>query len=130
MLRRPAHQYRHAVHLLGDNIARGYITVDTVNSCTLLFPGDTGYFATGGTGIATNQNVLWGDRVHNGRFVLDQPTDLPEGTEIDLLPVDPGDWLDPDNRAALHRALAASQEDLEGGRLTDAEDVLRDLRTS
>jgi hypothetical protein len=46
---------------LGDNIARGYITVDTVNSCTLLSPGDNGYFAAGGTGIATNQNVLWGD---------------------------------------------------------------------
>jgi len=46
---------------LGDNVARGYITVDTVNSCTLLFPGDPGYFGAGGTGIATNQNVLWGD---------------------------------------------------------------------
>jgi hypothetical protein len=46
---------------LGDNIARGYITVDTVNACTLLSPGDNGYFAQGGTGIATNQNVLWGD---------------------------------------------------------------------
>jgi hypothetical protein len=46
---------------LGDNIARGYITVDTVNNCTLRFPGDAGYFASGGTGDATNQNVLWGD---------------------------------------------------------------------
>jgi hypothetical protein len=46
---------------LGDNIARGYVTVDTVNNCTLRFPGDTGYFAAGGTGDATNQNVLWGD---------------------------------------------------------------------
>ena len=45
----------------GDNIARGYITVDTVNNCTLRFPGDAGYFASGGTGDATNQNVLWGD---------------------------------------------------------------------
>lgn len=46
---------------LGDNIARGYITVDTVNNCTLRFPGDPGYFGPGGTGDATNQNVLWGD---------------------------------------------------------------------
>ena len=45
----------------GDNIARGYVTVDTVNNCTLRFPGDIGYFAAGGTGDATNQNVLWGD---------------------------------------------------------------------
>ncbi|HVT59685.1 MAG TPA: hypothetical protein VHR45_14945 [Thermoanaerobaculia bacterium] len=46
---------------LGDNIARGYITVDTVNNCTLRSPGDLGYFAAGGTGDATNQNVIWGD---------------------------------------------------------------------
>lgn len=43
---------------LGDNIARGYVTIDTVSSCTLLFPGDAGYF---GAGIVTNQNVLFGD---------------------------------------------------------------------
>jgi hypothetical protein len=42
---------------LGDNVARGYITVDTVNNCTLRFPGDPGYFG----GDATDQNVLWGD---------------------------------------------------------------------
>src|SRR5882724_3139556 len=45
----------------GDNIARGYVTVDTVSNCTLRFPGDAGYFAAGGTGDAVNQNVLWGD---------------------------------------------------------------------
>ena len=45
----------------GDSIARGYATVDVVNNCTLRFPGDAGYFASGGTGDATNQNVLWGD---------------------------------------------------------------------
>ena len=45
----------------GDRIARGYITVDTVNSCTQLFPGDAGYLAAGGTGVVTNQNVLLGD---------------------------------------------------------------------
>ena len=68
-------------------------------------------------------------RVHNGRFVVEEPTQLPEGTEIELLPLDPGDWLDPDDRAALHSALLASQEDIEGGRLVDAEEVLRELRT-
>ena len=45
----------------GDNIARGYITVDTVSLCTLQNPGDPGYFGAGGSGFATNQNVLWGD---------------------------------------------------------------------
>ena len=45
----------------GDRIARGYVTVDTVNSCNLDFPDSVGYFVNGGAGIATNQNVLWGD---------------------------------------------------------------------
>jgi len=48
---------RCAGRAFGDNIARGYVTVDTVNNCTLRFPGDPGYFG----GDATNQNVLWGD---------------------------------------------------------------------
>jgi len=45
----------------GDNVARGYITVDTVNNCTLRVAGQPGYFGPGGTGDVTNQNVLWGD---------------------------------------------------------------------
>jgi hypothetical protein len=69
-------------------------------------------------------------RVRNGRLLVDEPTQLPEGTEVDLLPLDPGDWLDPADRAALHRALLASQEDLEGGRLVDAGEVLKELRGS
>jgi hypothetical protein len=68
-------------------------------------------------------------RVHNGRLVVDEPTGLPEGTEIDLLPLDPGDWLDSEDRAALHQALIDSQADVEAGRLFDAEEVLRELRT-
>jgi hypothetical protein len=34
---------------------------------------------------------------------------------MDFLPLDPGDWLDAADRDALHRALAASQEDVEAG---------------
>jgi hypothetical protein len=45
----------------GDRIARGYITVDAVNNCAQDFPQDIGYFGAGGSGSATNQNVLWGD---------------------------------------------------------------------
>ncbi len=44
-----------------DGIATGYITIDVVNDCSLLFPGNPGYFADGGTGIASNLNALWGD---------------------------------------------------------------------
>jgi hypothetical protein len=69
-------------------------------------------------------------RVHNGRFVVDEPTNLPEGTEVALLPLDPGDWLDPADLAALHHALLASQHDIEAGRLVDADEVLKSLGSS
>jgi hypothetical protein len=69
-------------------------------------------------------------RVRDGRFVIDEPTDLPEGTELELLPLDPGDWLDDADRAALHAALAQSQADVDGGRLVDAADILKRLRSS
>lgn len=46
----------------GDRIARGYVAVNTTNRCTVNWPGNIpGYFLPGGTGEATNQNVLWGD---------------------------------------------------------------------
>jgi len=45
----------------GDNIARGYVTVDVTNACSLLFPSSTGYFVSGGGGIAGNRNIIWGD---------------------------------------------------------------------
>ena len=67
-------------------------------------------------------------RVHAGRLVIDEPTNLPEGTEVELLPLDPGDWLDDADRAALHAALADSNADVAAGRLVDAADVLRELR--
>jgi hypothetical protein len=67
--------------------------------------------------------------VRGGRLVLDEPTSLPEGTEVELLPLDPGDWLDEADRAALHAALAQSQSDVAAGRLTEAAAVLKQLRS-
>jgi hypothetical protein len=57
---------------LGDNIARGYITVDTVNNCTLRLPSDIAYF----TSDITFQNVLWGDYfyVNSGQNFADGDT--------------------------------------------------------
>ena len=67
--------------------------------------------------------------VRAGRLVLDEPTELPEGAEVELLPLDPGDWLDETDRAALHQALRESDADVDAGRLIDAEVVLRELRS-
>ncbi len=49
---------------LRDGRIRGYVTVDTVRDCTLKVPSDPGYFGPEGDGIATNQNVLWGDYLY------------------------------------------------------------------
>ncbi|HVT05451.1 MAG TPA: hypothetical protein VHL58_18985 [Thermoanaerobaculia bacterium] len=68
-------------------------------------------------------------RVRAGRLVVDEPTDLPEGTELELLPLDPGDWLDETDRAALHEALRESDADVADGRLVEAEEILKDLRS-
>lgn len=68
--------------------------------------------------------------MRKGRLVVDEPTDLPEGTEVELLPLDPGGWLDEEDRSALHRALVASGADVEAGRITDASEILRQLRSA
>ena len=65
--------------------------------------------------------------VKAGRFVIDEPTNLPDGTEVELLPLDPGDWLDDADRAALHKALRDSDADVAAGRLVDAEELSREL---
>jgi hypothetical protein len=46
-----------AAQSFGDNILRGYVTIDTVNNCTLRFPNVESYWLND----ATFQNVLWGD---------------------------------------------------------------------
>jgi len=68
-------------------------------------------------------------RVRAGRLIVDEPTDLPEGTEVELIPLDPGDWLDADSRSALHQALLDSEGDVKTDRLIDADIVLRELRS-
>lgn len=45
----------------GDGHARGFVTIDAVNSCTTLTPRDAAYFADGGTGVGSDANVLWGE---------------------------------------------------------------------
>jgi hypothetical protein len=71
--------------------------------------------------------------VRHGRLVLDEPTNLPEGEAVDLLPVDDvltagGDGLDDDERARLHQSLKRGLEDVEAGRTVDARQVIQRLR--
>ena len=67
-------------------------------------------------------------RVQAGRLIVDEPTTLPDGTEVELLPLDPGDWLDAEDRKALHAALARSDADVKAGRLVEAAEILKNLR--
>jgi hypothetical protein len=67
--------------------------------------------------------------VRDGRLVVNAPTSLPEGTRVTLLPLDPGDWLDEADRTALHQALAQSEADVAAGRVIDAAEVLRELKS-
>jgi hypothetical protein len=72
-------------------------------------------------------------RVLNGRLVLDEPTDLPEGTILEVVLIGHGladgdDPFDEDEREALNRELEASLAEEEAGQLIDAADVIADLR--
>jgi hypothetical protein len=70
---------------IGDRVARGYVTVDTVNACTILTAGDPGYFGAGGTGTATNQNVLWGDY-----FYINSGQNFAQGETLVHIEASPG----------------------------------------
>lgn len=68
-------------------------------------------------------------RVRNGRLVLDEPTDLPEGEEVELVLADADDDdMDDDERAALHESLAISLDQMKKGQLIDGDEVLARLR--
>jgi hypothetical protein len=71
--------------------------------------------------------------VKNGRLVLDEPTDLPEGEVVELVPVDEvlasgGDYLDDQERQRLHESLRESIEQMKAGQLIDADEALAELR--
>ncbi len=71
-------------------------------------------------------------RVHNGRLVLDEPTDLPEGEVLYLQPVgtvvgSDDDDFDDDERRALHHALDEGIAAARAGDHTDAEDFVSEF---
>ena len=71
-------------------------------------------------------------RVENGRIQIDEATDLPNGTELFLVPAAPlgaqVDDLDEDERAELHQAIRDGFEDAKAGRTVPAEQWLAELR--
>jgi hypothetical protein len=67
-------------------------------------------------------------QVRGGRLVLDEPTELPEGSEVEFVLAEDGDTLADDDRARLHASLRRSAEQLRVGRGVDAEEALARLR--
>ncbi len=64
--------------------------------------------------------------VKNGRLVLDEPTKLPEGTEVELLAID--DRLDPEDRARLLQSIEDGFADTERGDHVDGFEFIARLR--
>jgi hypothetical protein len=70
--------------------------------------------------------------VHNGRLVLDEPTDLPEGEVVYLRPVETNagegdEAFDADERRALDQALDEGISAARAGDHVDAEDFVNEL---
>ena len=98
---------------LGDDIARGYVTVDTVDACFAFFPDDPAYFPI----YATGDNVLWGDYF----YLRPGPPASAAGNTLVHIPAQspappPGDytfygryvgWLGTDQRHPLATSFAA-----------------------
>jgi hypothetical protein len=65
-------------------------------------------------------------QVRGGRLVLDEPTELPEGTEVELTLVE-DDEFDPEERARLDAALELSMAQARAGQLVDGDAVIKKL---
>lgn len=66
-------------------------------------------------------------RVTNGRVVVDEPTDLPDRAEVEVLVIG-GDKLTADERLELHASLDRALDDSEAGRGVDAFGVSQKTR--
>lgn len=71
-----------------SNIARGYVTVDSVNECSLEFPVTDPYF----TDTANRNNVLWGDY-----FYVDTANDFAQGETLVHIEACASAAIDPDD---------------------------------
>lgn len=66
--------------------------------------------------------------VRNGRIIVDEPVDLPDGAELHLYLYDAAaDAMLPEERTALERALERSLAQADAGELIEADDLLAEL---
>ncbi len=65
--------------------------------------------------------------VRDGYLRLEEPTDLPEGTVLELVVDDEEDELTPEQLQALNRALERGVAQLESGQWVDGDELLARL---
>jgi hypothetical protein len=61
-------------------------------------------------------------------LILDEPTDLPEGTVVPLEIADDWDALDAEERAALHASIEEAKRELGAGQVVSEEELWARLR--
>jgi hypothetical protein len=66
--------------------------------------------------------------VRNGRLIMDEPTDIPEGSEIELVIAGDEDNLDEKERERLHRALRKSWASAKRGDTRPVQEIMRKLK--
>ena len=66
-------------------------------------------------------------RRHKLHLVLNEPTDLPEGTVVELEELPSADTLNEAQLAQLDASLKRSAKDIEGGRVRHASEILKEL---
>lgn len=76
-----------------------------------------------------NMTLTLRAHVANGRLVVDESVDLPDGAEVQIAVVDGGDQLDDEDRARLHAAIEQAQDELDRGEGILAAEFLADLRS-
>lgn len=68
-------------------------------------------------------------KVVNGRLILDEPVDLPDGTVLELVVSDADDDLDADGRRELDKALDQAWHGLKaGGSVRPLQELIDELR--
>jgi hypothetical protein len=68
--------------------------------------------------------------VKSGQLVLDEPAELPEGAEADVIihGADQHDEMDAEERAELLRSIDEGLADVDAGRVHELKDVIASLR--
>ena len=65
--------------------------------------------------------------VKDGRLLLDEPTELPEGCEVELVALDDDDF-EPEERARLLQAIEEGYADIERGDHMDGFEFIAQMR--